>query len=184
MIAYHIDRRCSLQKGQTLLLDTNCQLGNAFNIYNNSLSHHGKYYLSTNLPPSLEPGFLQINGSFVWEFALEYIRCLNFPKLPSRFQCIFGCQALEDTEMWKNYFLSTGYTKMNIVKIETDNVFLGDANWFSQKGLYSHFKTDKFGNISFSAYCYYANKYWSGEMTDNPKKELLITLPCNVIDIL
>lgn len=184
MIAYHIDRRCVLQKGQTLSLDNNCNLENTFNVFKNSLSNFGKQYLCANLPLIVDSGFLQIDGSFIWEFALEYIRCLNFPDLPSRFQCVFGCQTLEDIEMWKNHFFSTGYTKMNIVKIETKDAFLRDANWFNQKGLYSHFKTDKFGNISFSAYCYYANKYWSGEMTDNPKKELLITLPCNVIDIL
>ena len=120
----------------------------------------------------------------MWEIALEYIRSLNFPNLPSRFQCMFGCETIEDIKIWEKFFSSTGSSKFNIVKIKTPHVFLGDANWFNQKGLQYFCQTSEFGNISFASYCYFANKYWSGLMTDNPQKEVLITLPCQVIEIL
>lgn len=128
---------------------------------------------------------IQDIGSYIWEFALEYIRVLNYPSLPSRFQSIFAVQTLEEAEQWKNFFLNTNPNlgKINIVRLEYDNYFIGDTNWFNYKVLYDFYPTDKFGNASYAAFCYYANKYWSGEITPSPKKELLVRLPCKVIDI-
>lgn len=176
MIAYHIDRCNSLKEFSRLELKNDYSLESTFSKFNNSLSNHGIKYLTKNFfgSPSC--------GSYMWEIALEYIRALNFPNLPSRFQSIFACKTLQDTYYWKDLFQKQGFANLKIFEIDVseNNFFEGDSNWFNLKGLSQVIQTNKFENASLSSYLFFSHKYWSGEITSDPKMELSIKLPCKI----
>lgn len=187
MIGYHVDRSARLEKNQILDLYINCKLGNLYdNNFNNSLSSQGLYYLSRNFS-SLEP------YSFVWEIALEHIRALHYSHLPSRFQCVFAVESLKEANEWYDLFnknllkrkIKEKRPTPNIVKLEIDKYFRGDAGWFNTPSAIQVFEPDQgFENDSFASYCYFAHKYWSGEISPNPAFELLVQLPCKVIEVI
>jgi hypothetical protein len=182
MIGYHVDRSGLLEKNQILDLYINCKLGNLYdNNFNNSLSSQGLYYLSRDFL-SLEP------NSFVWEIALEHIRALHYSHLPSRFQCAFAVENLEEAKKWSD-ILHKRFTKKNnntkIVKLEIDKYFKADAGWFTQRSDIQVFEFENgFDNNCFAAHCYFAHKYWSGETSPHPAFELLVQLPCKVIEVM
>lgn len=174
MIAYHIDRTCSLSINQVLSSVNNFDLENIFNIYDNSLSAHGIQYL-TKSP------FNNI-GSFLWEIAAEYVRILKYPQYPSRFKCLFAVEDLEQLKNWKTFFGNSTY---QIVKLECSKSYKFDANWITKPGSFKNYcETDKFDTVSFASYCYFADKYWSGQPSSSPLWELLVELPCKCVDIL
>lgn len=180
MIAYHLDRSNYLKENSTLNLINNYQLENTFIKFENAFSRHGIKYLSQN--------FLNTDdyGSYLWEFALEYIRLLNYPSLPSRFQSIFACRNLEEINYWKTLFEEQGFSNVKTFKISSndEDCFVGDANWFNSKGLYENIQTSNFENVSWATYLYYSNKYWSGEFTHNPHVEVLVKLPCTINELI
>ena len=174
MFVYHIDRTKSLYINQVLSLENSFELNDIFNIYNNSLSAHGINYLAQNISNDIP--------SFIWEIATEYVRILKYPQYPSRFQCLFAVENLEQLNCWKSFF---GNSTFQIVKLECTKAYKFDANWITKPGSFNnYFKTNKFNNISFAAYCYFADKYWSGQPSSSPYWELLVELPCKCIDIL
>jgi len=187
MIAYHVDRSALLKENQMLDLYINCKLGNLYdNNFNNSLSSQGLYYLSRNFL-SLEP------YSFVWEIALEHIRALHYSHLSSRFQCAFAVESLKEAKEWYDLFnknllkrkTEENRSTPNIVKLEIDKYFRADAGWLTTSSDIQVFESEnEFENDSFASYCYFAHKYWSGETSPNPSFELLVQLPCKVIEVM
>ena len=168
---YHIDRSCLLSKNQILACTNNYELEDLFNCYSNSLSAHGIRYLALNC--------LTDTSSFLWEIALEYVRMLKYPNYPSRFKCLFAIEKLEEIEIWKSLI---GNNPHQIVKIE---YYKFDARWITNPGSFHNYcNTNKFDNISFGSYCFFADKYWSGQSTNSPLWELLVELPCKCINIL
>lgn len=151
MIAYRIDRHNELKEFSTIELKTDYSLHNTFSKFNNSFSRHGIEYLAQNFIDS--PYY----GSFLWEFALEYVRVLNFPDLPSRFQSTFACKTLEDSLYWETLFQQQGFKNLKTFEISFDenNYFEGDANWFNSNGLYSSIKTSKFENASWASFLFF-----------------------------
>ena len=60
-----------------------------------------------------------------------------------------------------------------------------DANCITKPGSFKNYlKNNKFDNVSFASYCYFADKYWSGQPSPSPLWELLVPLPCKCVDIL
>jgi hypothetical protein len=174
MFVYHIDRANSMSINQVLSLENGFDLNDIFNIYNNSLSIHGIHYLSQN-PYNDIP-------SFLWEFAAEYVRILKYPQYPSRFQCLFAVENLEQLDAWKTFFEKSNF---QIVKLECSKIYKFDANWITKPGSFKNYlKNNKFDNVSFASYCYFADKYWSGQPSPSPLWELLVPLPCKCVDIL
>ena len=116
MFVYHIDRANSMSINQVLSLENGFDLDDIFNIYNNSLSIHGIRYLSQNI----------FNGlpSFLWEIATEYVRILKYPQYPSRFQCLFAVENLEQLDAWKTFFEKSNF---QIVKLECSKIYKFDA---------------------------------------------------------
>lgn len=173
MIAYHVDRSMLLSAGQTLSTLGNYNLEKIFDIYGNSFSEHGIHYITKNFTDDIH--------SFLWEISTEYIRLLKYPQYPSRFKCLFATEDLEQAKLWKNLFQSSKY---QILKIECSKYYKFDANWITKPGaFYNFYQTDKFDNISFASYCYFADKYWSGQPSPTPLWELLVELPCKCLEI-
>lgn len=173
-IVYHIDRTFSLSSNQTLSCVNNFDLGDIFNIYNNSFSAHGIQYLTKNV--------FNDTASFLWEIATEYVRILKYSHYPSRFKCLFAVENLEQANIWKSLFNNQS---CQIAKIECSKYYKFDANWITRPGIFHNYcETDKFDNVSFASYCYFADKYWSGQSSSSPIWELLVELPCKCVDIL
>ena len=174
MVVYHVDRTCLISKGQTLSNVSNYDLDNIFDVYNNSLSAHGIQYLTKHLGNNVD--------SFMWEIAIEYVRLLKYPNYPSRFKCLFAVESLNELKEWQTFFKNS---PCNILKIECSKAYKFDARWITNPGVFHNYvQTNKFDNISFASYCYFANKYWSGQPSNNPLWELLVELPCKCVDIL
>lgn len=174
MIVYHLDRSMMLTVGQILSTINDYNLENIFDTYENSFSVHGIHYLTKNFNNNI--------ASFLWEMSAEYVRLLKYPQYPSRFKCLFATENLEQLKLWKNLFkVST----CQILKIECSNCFKFDANWITKPGaFYNYCKTDKFDNISFASYCYFADKYWSGQPSSSPLWELLVDVPCKCLEVI
>lgn len=174
MIVYHIDRTCLITKGQMLSTVNNYNLENIFDVYNNSLSAHGIQYLTKNPKNNID--------SFIWEISVEYVRLLKYPNYPSRFKCLFAVEDLVQLQKWENFF---GYSSHKVARIECSKYHKFDAMWITKPGVFfDYVKTNKFNNVSFASYCYFADMYWSGQPTSNPLWELLVELPCKCVDIL
>lgn len=174
MFVYHIDRTNSISINQILSLKNGFDLKDIFNIYDNSLSIHGIRYLSKNPYNDIH--------SFLWEIATEYVRILKYPQYPSRFQSLFAVESLEQLYVWKNFFEQSNF---QIVKLECSKIYKFDANWITKPGSFKNYlQTNKFDNVSFASYCYFADKYWSGQPSSSPLWELLVPLPCKCVDIL
>lgn len=174
MIAYHVDRTCLLSKNQIIPKLKGFELEQIFNTYNNEFSAHGIQYLTKQFDNNL--------NSFLWEIAAEYVRLLKYPQYTSRFQCLFATETLEELNVWKNIFENSAH---NVVKIECNKFQKFDAGWITRPGPFNSYKqTNKFENVSFASYCYFADKYWSKQISNSPLWELLVELPCKCIDIL
>ena len=173
-VVYHIDRTCLLSKNQTISPIKNYNLEDIFDTYNNCFSSHGIQYLARNSNNNI--------GSLLWELAIEYVRLLKYPQYPSRFNCLFAVENLEQLKSWKHLFDASAH---NIVKIECDKFHKFDARWITNPGdFYSFKKTNKFDNISFASYCFFADKYWSGKPSSSPLWELLVELPCKCLELI
>lgn len=120
MIVYHIDRSKHLSANQILTCIDGFKTNNVFDYYNNSLSIHGLRYLTQNL-------FNNINSS-IWEISLEYMRILKYSNYPSRFNCLFAVESIEQLDPWKSFFDNQS---CQIAKIECSKFHKFDANWIT-----------------------------------------------------
>ncbi|QBX23685.1 hypothetical protein Javan146_0008 [Streptococcus phage Javan146] len=169
MIAYHITHDIVEINQVYELLDPDLSIVQAemkcliTNIYPEGLSRWGNY-----LYPQRSNA--QNAGMMVYETFYEYERRLNFPDLPSRFQSMFATKSIEDLKMWLPTFQARNIPFF-IWKIDTldSKVIELDSNFLAGG--------DVFGLQTFSPVLtsFMASKYWNGSMTDNPKKELLVS---------
>jgi len=170
MIVYHLDRFKLLQEGQVIEYlrtpihpeDLNQMV---YDKYPKGLSHHGDLYYAREIEQ-------QFISDSILENILEYERLLYYPNRPSRFQSIFTSPSLEQLRQWTetSTFKDRDY---NICELEFrhQDFALLDSSWLK-------FNLNK---PSFLTTSYRAKKYWSGQESDNPKYELLVQLPVNVI---
>ena len=62
------------------------------------------------------------------ELAMEEVRKNYYPNYPSRLECLYVSDTLEDSKIWFNYFRKLGRVIYQIVKVRTDGrVFNWDA---------------------------------------------------------
>lgn len=166
MIVYHIDRLKSLKEGQTIEflhppIEPEVLRNLAIDRYPEGLSHHGDFYFGRMISKDF------VSDSIL-ENILEYERLLYFPERPSRFQSIFATNSIDQMNYWiqSNSFREWDF---NICELEINhsNYALLDSSWYG-----FDVKAPSFLTTS-----YKAKNYWKGEITDNPKYELVVKLP-------
>lgn len=63
------------------------------------------------------------------ELALEEVRKRSYPEYPSRLNCLYVSDCIEDAEKWAELFIDWGRPTYSIVKLRVrGNCFTGDAN--------------------------------------------------------
>lgn len=105
------------------------------------------------------------------ELALEEVRKSQFEKYPSRFKSLFVCDCLEDALMWKSK-MSWKRSNCQFVTLKcTGKLFVGDS------------LINRTNNLSYNSSLERAKKYWSGEVTENPRFECLFEGVAEVVDV-
>lgn len=169
MKAYHIDRNNSLRENTLYSLDNEISVSPKFleplvkDFYSDGLSLHGKRYFSS-------PSNSVYAGTTIYENIFEYERKLYYPNKNSRYQSFFAVKEIKDLRKWVTVFSMKDLEKISIWEIDTleSAVQEFDAAFLIGGDLKS------LENFSPLVSSYKAKKYWEGEFSDNPMKELLI----------
>lgn len=197
MILYHLDRSGSHNSGDVLRLCKDsqldvCHLDILSTMFPNGLSPHGSHYMSDlSYPtyafqfPSLDPDLCFMipvtslkktiaNVAIqLCEFVFEIVRRSSFSHLPSRMQCLFAVEAIENFSQWPELT----HSPSKLFEISSNNFVRLDSKWLSfglalLKNGANHFLTFS-PLISWNI----AYNYWSGELTTDPRMEYLVALP-------
>lgn len=105
------------------------------------------------------------------EIALEEVRKNEFKKYPSRLKSMFVCDCLEDALVWKPK-MSWRRTGCQFVTFKcSGKLFIGDS------------RVNRTNNLSFGELLKRAQKYWNGEVTENPRFECLFEGKAEVIAV-
>jgi len=184
MVAYHIDRKGTLNDNMTINLITEftgCQylIDNCLERYPDGLSSHGQQYLlSDKIIKSRESSI-----STIHELILENIRENYYPHMPSRFQSFFAFPK-ESFAYWSKMF-GDNY---KIFEVEFNNNILLDANFYSNTITSSHkldgtpiADWDKSGLPSITKSMHLAHHYWNQKRCATPLLEYLCKPPINII---
>ncbi|MNW44388.1 hypothetical protein D3C74_216220 [compost metagenome] len=168
MRAYHVDRFNKLSAGMTICLqDIYVEPAILKTIldkrYPNGLSLHGDKYYG-------QPASKETLQDILTENIYEYERKLYFPDRPSRLQSFFASETIEGAMFWVSRIGVKNYTIWEI-EFPDDRFVKLDAAWLGVN------KDD----LSFLVAAYFAEKYWSGEASENPQWELLIQTPVKII---
>jgi hypothetical protein len=129
-------------------------------LFPSGVSFHGENYLLKN------DSHGKISSSAI-ELLFEYVRRSNFPEIPSRFECSFACETIEEAKVFRTNFGQP-----------TDRIF----EVFSEG---SYFKGNMvlLENNQTSLVCsYFADEYWKGNQGPNPDCfwEVLLELPVTI----
>ena len=148
MTFYHIDRDKTLKTGTVMPhVITNYSISKIFS----DVYEHGLHYLFHNE---------QDTRSVLCEWILEYVRVTLFPKMPSRFKCLFATKSRDEAIVWAQYSRK--------ICIPNDSPYLLPTSV----------------DLSSTAILFEkAVKYWSGQRSDIPRLEVLIPYPCQVKNI-
>jgi hypothetical protein len=171
---YHLDRGNTLKEGQVvnLIKYNNIECGNDLKLslelqqhydrmFPDGVTFHGnQYFVNGN-------NFAGTNPSI--ELLFEYVRRSDFPTLPSRFQCFFAVNNLDDMNILIN-IIGKKYPNYTIWEVECDKFFRGDMNLL-------------YASSSSLGMSYLANKYWKGTTVYNDRAvwEYLLVPPVKVI---
>lgn len=191
---YHLDRSGSLREGATLGLVSSASddllraegAGAAVaRMFPNGISQHGLRYLSTVCSrvfnaPFFNLGSLEGEPSLaIIEQTFELVRRADFPGMPSRFQSMFCVDDPSDFDAWQE-IAAAGGTLFEIVPANPARVARLDASFL--KGgiaeIVERWTVD--ACYSFPSCAALAYRYWSGEMSESPKPEVLVELPATV----
>jgi len=183
---FTVDRRKQLTPRMVLNTDTNydnrkfwpimniCNkddLSNLVNeLYPNGLTEHGKRYLldeclaiRTNNGPA--PAVPNIP---IMELVFELVRRIEFPNQISRFQAIFGWETIEEAIEFKK---SHGINDSSICAVICKESAKLDMNLLYLGG-------STIGSI------FFARKYWSGKAGTDPRWEILMRPPVEIVRII
>lgn len=172
MLFYHVDRDLTITDNTIELQKIINPI--VFPEFKEGISQHGVHYLSHD--------FLQKDqySSYVWEFALEYVRKNHFPKMPSRFQVLFASKNLEDAIQWAKFNSDSTKNCVGIAQIESNNFYKFDYSWLSSKRI--EYLCPDTHVTSFAAFCQNCMRYWNQEFSESPTVEYLLPLPCQIQD--
>lgn len=126
--------------------------------YPQGISRHGLYYLSPNMK--------NFRPDSVTENVFELVRQLNYSRMPSRFQSGFACPDLDTAYRWCELFCS--YPR-EIWTVELSTPPLE----FDSRFLQSFVGKDFSPALAVKS----AHHYWQQDCTENPRLEVLLSLP-------
>ncbi|WP_390610199.1 DUF2441 domain-containing protein [Gordonibacter urolithinfaciens] len=188
---YHLDRSGSLSEGATIELakpesdDQLLAIGaveEVSRMFPDGVSRHGMEYLTTVSvrvfqAPSFLLGSLQVAMSTaIIEQTFELVRRADFPEMPSRLQSLFCVKDPSDFAAWPE-LNAQGGTLFEIVPENQNRVVKLDAS-FLQGGFIQVIGDDFVDErYSFPMCSSFAYRYWSGEVSESPKPEVLVELP-------
>ena len=193
MVFYHYDRLSALSPGQKVELSRDyCKLGSQAEgvpvvlseMFPEGLSMHGYHYLDVFVSESL----IGVAGaeslsyalrelpSFQIEWNLELVRRALYPELPSRCQSIFCLESVEEFLDWPE--LMTGEGQLVEILVP-DN---GKCITLDSRMLSGGFLKNGDGVLTGSLPADYgqAKRYWSGEVSQAPRFEIVAELPVAV----
>jgi hypothetical protein len=178
MIAYHLDRSEQLQSDSTLnLIPTNANTSDTtISLYGlDKVSHWGKlcydYFQHLISDIDVEKSFASSN-SFSIDLQAESIRKQFFQNKPSRFKSIFAVKELNDFKLWERYFQIN--ENSHIFEIEFDDSAYCEADAsFLRGGIIQSSNPNQCALQIMDT----LKKYWSGQMSENPLPELIVSLP-------
>lgn len=159
MIFYHVDRTDTLKNLKTIeLIKPNVPeefKETLLELFPNGLSYHGVHYaLQSSEEQHISTSIEQI---------FELYRQMYFPDKPSRFQSFFAFTSLEDAI---NFTLDYPLAKIYKVSIDHDNYHIGDMNLVKGETIIQCHK--------------FALDYWSGRLSNEPLKEVLLVPPIRI----
>lgn len=134
------------------------------NLFPDGISKHGETYLHQPFKSS-GPNLSFTPNELTLETTFDIVRQLKFPQKKSRFVCSFGCLTLDDAKKIKH---DTFHGQGKIYKVACNNYFLADMNFLKQAG-------------SILGLQIVAEKYWSGQSSNNPFWEVLMECPVQII---
>jgi len=133
-------------------------------LFPEGLSNFGEEYLHHYFDP--DDKHLSNHHLFLIESVFEYVRRMKYPILTSRFQSLFASLTYEDAIKIKNKIFAE---KGIIYKVSGADYFVGDMNWLNQSR----------GILGIEIV---AEKYWSGSMSTDPIKEVLLRFPVKILE--
>lgn len=167
MIFYHVDRCASLDSiGELSFIPVNKIVDLGFNISSHGLNH---FYRN------------KADWSEIYELALELVRQRKYPSLPSRFECFFAHETKENAFKWAMRYLKPDAI-FQIAEVDSDNFYKLDSSWFTPEHGITNLNLQS-NPLTLSSACEIADNYWAGKMTNTPNIEVLIPLPCRIINI-
>ena len=169
---FHIDRLNSLKDKKliTCFNDYSFTLSNSSNdledgveeeviklsnsTYPEGISEHGNHFL-----------FREACNDSLIESIFELVRQKDYPNMPSRFQSFFAVDIDGLTKLRQsNSFKDTEYP---IYEVNADRYVRLDMNWLA--------------GTCFLTINYFAQKYWSGEISKDPKIEYILIPPISIL---
>ncbi|MBV1839302.1 DUF2441 domain-containing protein [Photobacterium ganghwense] len=165
---YTVDRKGSLSTGTVIELtkydDVNPKVlqEHVDSLFSNGVSSHGENYLLKNGSHG------QISSSAI-ELLFEYVRRANFPEIPSRFECSFACETIDEAVKFRAAF---GNPTDPIYEVFSENSFF--------KGNMALLDNDQTSLVC----SYFADEYWKGNQGPRPSCfwEVLLQLPVTIGD--
>lgn len=164
MLAYRVDRCGDMEIGEVLkttpvdfhISELNKSFGRRFPV---GVSSHGWNYLYTT--PKIEE-----SGLYFAELIYEDLRLSTFPQMPSRYTSFFTFQTEQEVKSWS---LKNGY---DVYEVEYEIGVVLDMNMTGSVDLQK---------VSIPSVMNQTIKYWSGEKTENPQMEVLMTAPIKIL---
>lgn len=135
-------------------------------LYPTGISKHGENYLLGRIIVNDNRGAPThfVHTEPMAEIIFELVRKAEFPTLPSRMQCLYCWQNLEDLQRFCNDHSLNYDSSLRIYEIDADDFFVGDMRLLYLGG-------QVLNALEF------ARMYWSGERSSNPHLEVLVPLP-------
>lgn len=169
-IAYHVVTERPMQAGQILRFDQDMLTGVARRVNEKAgaieqIYAHPDRFVAEQLEHHTRVALR--------ELALEEVRRSRYPQYPSRLNCLYVSETLDEAEVWANSFVRWGRPTYHIVKVSlTGRVFTGDAhNCFEAA-------TNLAQNISL------AERYWRNLPNEYGKPPVRETLADGQIEVL
>lgn len=161
---YHLDRRNDLDPGRTLELEPvdgreDSPLGELFP---GGLTRHGRHYCAQDLYAEDDHGLWDVSC----ELLFELVRVTRFPERPSRFQSVFGFEALRDLERFVDSYVDPPYT---VWRVAADRSFVADMKLVDVEDVVHGARQ--------------ADYYWRGRTyVERPLWEVLLVPPVEVVE--
>jgi hypothetical protein len=129
--------------------------------FDKGISAHGQDYLLAN---GVGDGAdLKSLRSTLMELVWELVRRKDFPLMPSRFTCIFGCDRVEEVESFSKKYGGIG----PIYEVIADTYYKLDMSWLAWASPTTQLWSNAFN-------------YWSGASSSQPFWEYLVPLPAKI----